>query len=303
VVDNRSCKPFPGSYRVVMSRFETDAAVAHVAGYFDQLAQAEWTRHDATPAARMSLELHRRLLHRHVRPGARVLEIGAGPGRFTTELAAAGARITVADLSPVQLALNEAAVRSAGLADAVDGWVRCDIRDVSRWRRGDFDAVVAFGGPISYTFDDAERVVAGLLGLLEPGGMLLASVMSTLGSWRIFLPTVVPQIEAGEATMDTLERVLRLGDTRHLPEQPHICRTFRADEVTAMFEGAGGTVVELMASAWCANNPVEQLGPLVTDPELWRRFVELEEEACGRPGTLDGGTHILVAALAPGEQA
>jgi hypothetical protein len=42
----------------------------------------------------------------------------------------------------------------------------------------------------------------------------------------LFLPTVVPQIEAGVATMETLENVLRLGDTRHLPEQPHICRTF-----------------------------------------------------------------------------
>src|ERR1043165_2158483 len=114
-----------------MSRFETEAAVTHVAGYFDELAGAEWDRHDLTPAARMSLELHRRLLHRHVGPGARVLEMGAGPGRFTTELAAAGARITVADLSPVQLRLNEVAMRSAGLADAVDGWVRCDIRDVS----------------------------------------------------------------------------------------------------------------------------------------------------------------------------
>jgi 2-polyprenyl-3-methyl-5-hydroxy-6-metoxy-1,4-benzoquinol methylase len=280
----------------MMSRFETEAAVAHVAGYFDELARAEWDRHDATPAARMALELHRRLLHRHVRPGTRVLEIGAGPGRFTAELAAAGARVTVADLSPVQLALNEATMREAGLADAVDAWVRCDIRDVSRWGRGVFDAVVAFGGPISYTFEDAERVTAGLLGLLKPGGMLLASLMSTLGSWRIFLPTVVAQIEAGVATMETLERVVRTGDTRHLPEQPHICRTFRADEVAAMVESGGGTVVELMASAWCANNSVEQLGVLATDPVLWQRFVGLEEDACARPGALDGGTHILVAA-------
>lgn len=286
-----------------MSRFDTDAAVAHVAGYFDGLANGEWDRHEASPAARMSLELHRRLLHRHVRPGDRVLEIGAGPGRFTAELAAAGARVTVADLSPVQLTLNEASVRDAGLADAIDAWVRCDIRDVSRWRRGDFDVVVAFGGPISYTFEDAERVVAGLLGLLEPGAVLLASVMSTLGSWRIFLPTVVPQILAGTATMDTIERVLRLGDTRHLPEQPHICRTFRADEVVALVEDAGGIVVELLASAWCANNSADQLGPLVIDPVMWQRFVELEEEACARPGALDGGTHVLVAARARREAA
>jgi hypothetical protein len=51
--------------------------------YYDALGDVEWDRLVRDPAARASLEVHRRFLARHVRPGHRVLEIGAGPGRFT----------------------------------------------------------------------------------------------------------------------------------------------------------------------------------------------------------------------------
>lgn len=290
--------PRPASYREAVSTFDVEETVAQVVGYFDQLAAGEWDRHDANPAARVAFELHRRMLHRHVRPGMRVLEIGAGPGRFTRELAAVGARITVADISPVQLALNETTIREAGHAHAVDGWVRCDIRDVSRWRRGEFDAVIAFGGPISYTFEQAEHVTAGLLALLEPGGVLLASVMSLLGSWRIFLPAIVRFVDSGQATFDDMHAVWRTGDTRHQPGQAHVCRCFRAHDVTAMIEAAAGTVIEMSASGWAVHNEPEHIAYLQADPGLWQRFLDMEEQSCATPGALDGGTHILVAARA-----
>ena len=61
--------------------------------YYDEFGDAEWNPLAADVAGRVSLEVHRRFLARFVRPGARVLEVGAGPGRFTTELAALGATV------------------------------------------------------------------------------------------------------------------------------------------------------------------------------------------------------------------
>ncbi|MFC4012790.1 hypothetical protein ACFOY2_36540 [Nonomuraea purpurea] len=63
--------------------------------YFDAFGDAEWHRLTGDVAGRVSLEVHRRFLARFVRPGHRVLEVGAGPGRFTAELAALGASIVV----------------------------------------------------------------------------------------------------------------------------------------------------------------------------------------------------------------
>ena len=59
----------------------------YIAGFFDEYGEREWERLEATPWGRVELEVRRRLLREVVRPGDRVLEVGAGPGRFTLELA------------------------------------------------------------------------------------------------------------------------------------------------------------------------------------------------------------------------
>lgn len=102
--------------------------------YYDQLGDAEATRLTADVAGRVSFEVHRRFLARSVRPGARVLEVGAGSGRFTTELAALGASVVVTDFSPVQLGLNRPYVGSADAEAAVERRELLDVCDV-RWSR------------------------------------------------------------------------------------------------------------------------------------------------------------------------
>ena len=77
-----------------------------------------------------------------------MLEIGSGPGRFTIELARLGARITVTDISAVQLELNAQLVAEAGCEPAVERREVVDVCDLSGYRDREFDAVLAFGGPL-----------------------------------------------------------------------------------------------------------------------------------------------------------
>jgi hypothetical protein len=65
----------------------------HIARYFDQLAEGEWRRLEADGPARVSFHVHRCHLERYVSPGDRILEVGAGAGRFTIELARLGAEV------------------------------------------------------------------------------------------------------------------------------------------------------------------------------------------------------------------
>jgi hypothetical protein len=92
------------------------------------------------------------------------------------------------------------------------------------------------------------NATAGLLRLLEPGGILLASVMSLLGSFRIYTPGLLRLHGEGSISIDDIENVWRTGDTRHQPGQVHVCKLFRAHEAAAMFEAAGATVIEVLAS-------------------------------------------------------
>src|SRR5580693_5548867 len=152
--------------------------------FYDELGEAEWGRLVDSPRGRVSFEVHRRFLTRYIEPGSRVLEIGAGPGRFTLELAQIGASIVVTDFSEVQLAFNRVHVGDTEAERAVESRAIVDVCDTSRYSDGEFDAVVAFGGPLSYAFEAAGGALADLLRITRPGGPVVASVMSLLGSWR-----------------------------------------------------------------------------------------------------------------------
>lgn len=273
-----------------------DVSVDAVRSYFDAFGEGEWARLADDPAGRVSFELHRRLLARYVQPGMRVLEVGAGPGRFTVELARLGARVVVTDLSPVQLDLNAQHVADAGAEHAVEVRALADVCALDAYAAGEFDAVVAYGGPVSYAFDRAGDAVRELLRVAAAGAPVLASVMSTLGAYRQFFPGVVGLMAVHGP--DATDRILATGDLRET--QPpgsgqHLCRMFRHRELVELVQSSGGRVVAALASNWASLSDPEVLTRLEEDPVAWARFLDNEEDCCGEPGALDGGTHLLVA--------
>jgi hypothetical protein len=99
---------------------------AHIA-FRDHLRDHPETAEAYDAAQRISLHRHIQAFERYVKPRDRVLEIGAGPGRFTIELASLGASVTVTDISPAQLELNHTHVTDAGLAGSVAEWAVADV--------------------------------------------------------------------------------------------------------------------------------------------------------------------------------
>jgi hypothetical protein len=227
----------------------------------------------------------------------RVLEVGAGPGRFTIQLAAMGARVVVTDLSPVQLELNARYVADAGSESAVESRSLLDVCDVSHFEDSEFDAVVAYGGPLSYAFARATEALSGLLRITRDGGPVVASVMSTLGAYRHFLPEVLEL--ARRHGDDVNDRILATGDLRET--QPpgsgqHTCRMFRSRDVKSLVRDAGGNLLGLSASNWASLGDSDALSGLAADADRWSRFLDNESAMCAEPGAVDGGTHLLFAA-------
>ena len=170
-----------------------------------------------------------------------------------------------------------------------------DICDTSRYESATFDVVLAFGGPLSYAFDQDHEALNGLFRVLKPGGVVVASVMSLLGSWRLFLRGVVE--EAAEAGEEANDLILTTGDLRYFPAE-HICKMYRASDIARLAEECGGEILAMSASNWASLGDPEALTILESDPVRWANFLEHEVRACREPGALDGGTHLLFAARA-----
>lgn len=263
--------------------------------FYDEYGEREWRRLERSPMDRVNFHVHRHYLRQLIRPGGEVLDVGAGPGRFTIELASLGARIWVGDLSPVQLDFNRERVAEAGFEDAVEQREVMDILDLSRFREGRFDAVVCYGGPLSYVFDRAGEAVAELLRVTKPGGYLFVSVMSLFGALRLYLTGVFELVERFglEAGM---EDVIATGNLSSEINDGHPMHLFRSAELLALLRDHGAEIVAASAANFLTVGHRDALDAVVKDEELWNAVLRAEIEACKQPGALDGGTHIIAVA-------
>jgi len=99
-------------------------------------------------------------------PGARVLEIGAGLGRFTVLLRERGLDVVACDLSAELLASLRAEPGAAGIET-----IACDAATVATHTDERFPLVVGFF--VLHHVDDLDAVFAGLADVLQPGGQLV----------------------------------------------------------------------------------------------------------------------------------
>ena len=254
----------------------------HIARFFDDYGEREWERFDASPMERVGLDVHLHFLREHIRAGDRVLDAGTGPGRFTLELARLGATVVAGDISPRQLALH--LEKTASVEDAVESRELLDILDLSRFDEGSFDAVVCFGGPLSYVLGEADHALSELLRVVKPGGRIVLSVMSLLGAARAFFDQLLPLVE--QFGWDrAVTAVFETGDLEGEINNGHVCRLYRWSTLEALLERHPCRIVARSAANF-----------LSVRNDAWDdRFLELEIELCREPGALDGGTHILAA--------
>src|SRR6266540_380116 len=247
------------------------------ASFYDEYGEREWTRFEDGRTPAPSLDVHLEHLRRYVRAGDRVLDVGAGPGRFTIELARRGADVVVADISPGQLELNKERVAAAGLEERVVERSVADVLDLSHWEDGSFDATVCFGGPLSYVVDRAEEGVAELVRVTKPGGHVLLSVMSLVGTLVHYLPILLDLVRRDGVEKN--EEIVRTGLLSDEPDYGHLAmKLFRWSELEALLSRHGTIVAASAAGLLPAAQPEE--------PELREFLSRVELALADEPGAL-----------------
>jgi SAM-dependent methyltransferase len=265
---------------------------SQVAAIYDGYGDKEWNRHEVRAFDRVSFHVHRHYLSEFVHDGDRVLEAGAGAGRFTVELARLGARIVATDVSPGQLELNARHVAEAGLEARVEARELADIVDLSRYPDDSFDIVVCYGGPLSYVMDRADDALSELLRVTRSAGHVLLGVMSRHGSLHAFLDGAAAEIEA--FGIDEMQAILDTGDLP--PNHSSMGMPVHLFSWAELSERLGRQPCEVVAASASASLSIgndEVCERWLQEPEMWERFLAWEVEVSSQPGAIDGGTHII----------
>ncbi|HWO76414.1 MAG TPA: class I SAM-dependent methyltransferase [Bacillus sp. (in: firmicutes)] len=265
----------------------------HIKQFYDQYGEREWERLESTPENKVNFHVHKYFLNRYINKGERVLEAGAGPGRFTIELAKLGASITVGDISPKQLELNRLKVHEYGYGDYVESWDELDIVDLSKYESSSFDKVVCFGGALSYVFEKKDDAIKELLRVTKPDGYVLISVMSLLGATKRFLPEILKLTQSHG--IELIENVNQSGDLYgQLAPSGHFCHMFRWSELESFLKQQTCEIIDAAAANFLSLNNEEILNEvIINDSTLWEQYLKWELEFCREPGAIDGGTHMI----------
>jgi SAM-dependent methyltransferase len=122
-----------------------------------------------------------RLLKPYLTPGARILDAGAGTGRYSLFFAERGYEVTALDLTPKYVELIRHKAADAGLDDKITAVCGSAV-SLDRFEDGAFDAVFCMG-PLYHldSPESREACVSECLRVLKPGGILAAAYVNRAG--------------------------------------------------------------------------------------------------------------------------
>jgi SAM-dependent methyltransferase len=268
-------------------------------------AQREWNRYEGTAYRDLLRVLRERFLERHGRvAGSWALDLGSGPGRFSSRLSAGG-RVVVADISRAMLAEARKRLGAPDLAGLPYRFVQLDARRIPL-RAGSFDAVAVLGHTIGFSGCDAPVVLDSAMRTVRPGGHLLLEFAAGAGErsrWAHALPATAfaralrapPAVALGRAERAGFEAL----EPRREPE-PGSFRAFAPAEILSVLRAGGFSIVAIQAVAPLTGAEPDRLAPVRADEKSWRHLLDVEEALGIRPERQRFAASILLSAIRTG---
>jgi len=264
------------------------SALERVRAHYQTYAAEELERLAKDRYARIEFEVTWRFVREALAPDSRVLDAGSGPGRYAVALAQAGHRVSLLDLSPHCLELAREWGAVAGVEARFEAVEEGDVRDLSRWPDGHFDAVLLLG-PLYHLLTARERgrCVAEVRRVLRPGGAVFASAIARYTPARLALQYWPEQIDAPE-----LRLALRQGVAPAVPGAAWTDAAYlRPAELRRLFERRGFRTVALAAAEGFA--AFQELAVNRLPDGQWADWLRLIVETCTDPDLLGAAAHHL----------
>lgn len=147
-----------------------------VSGFYDQVDEDSRLQRSRHGQLEYAVTMH--YIHRFIKPGDEVLEVGAGTGRYSIALAKEGVNVTAVELVNSNLAVLQKNSKGIDHIRSYQG----DALDLGRFEDQAFDATLVLG-PLYHLYEseDVHKAIDEAIRVTKKNGIVLFAFLSVFG--------------------------------------------------------------------------------------------------------------------------
>lgn len=217
--------------------------VSKILKYYNQFD--EWGRLDREP---IEFQVNWHYIKKYLPKEGAILDNGAGPGKYSIELAKEGYRVTLTDLTPRLVSIAEEKAKGLGLDQQFDSFHAADARNLAILEDEQFDASLMLG-PLYHLQDENDRIQAieELKRVTKKDGIVFVAFMARIR--HILTSLLYPENWKPHDNMDTINHFSETGVFNHADEGRFTgAYYFNIEDITPFMEEHGFETVELIGS-------------------------------------------------------
>ncbi len=271
--------------------------------FYDTYGLKEWQRLDSSAYGKLIFALHTDFLDGYLKPGMKVLDAGCAAGRFSIYAAQKGCRVTLLDLSPVQLEIARTKCEEAGILDQIDGFIPASYDNLSMFADDSFDLTLCLGS-LMYLREQTKQAISELRRVTRSGGSIVFSVNTRSGVFRRL--TAKASINNTESMVSFwanpeaygIFEVLETGDDPvDYPGRRHPPRHYFTVQEMKDLLSPGFEKLDFAAVPCIMTGAVENAEMLYADPKAWNTILRIERSLYRSDTVLDAGEFLMVGGV------
>lgn len=223
-----------------------------------------------------------RYVEKYLRPGCRIIEIGAGTGRYSHALARRGYRVDAVELLEHNIEIFRRNTEEGEPVTISQG----NALDLSEYEDDKYDISLLLG-PMYHLFnrDDQRRALAETVRVTKPGGIVFAAYCmgdASILQYGFVRGKIHEIVEKCMIDTETFETFSNPWD---------IFELYRKEDIDALRRDLKVTQLHYVAADGYANHMIDTLENM--DEETYRLFLKYHLATCERPELTGYSNHTL----------
>lgn len=211
----------------------------------------------------------------------RLIEIGAGTGRYSIALAKQGFDVTAVELVEHNLDIMKSKIGDIENINAYQG----SALDLSRFSDGEFDLTLVLGPMYHlYTFEDKKKALSEAVRVTKRGGYILVA-------YCMNEPTVIQYVFKKGNLQPILENDMITEDWHCKSEPKEVFELVRTEDIAEIDETADVTRIKLVAT----DGPTHYMSAIIDemDKKTFEKWMEFHFATCERQDLVGASNHTL----------